>query len=219
MGPAPLDTPLLAAVDELLDVGRLGEAKQNLARAADLGEDPIATAYLVTRMLFVRHALDVDGVKLWLREILESSRDFPQAKAMLAAAESGELDASWSYAEWVRIHAPASVRASSAPAPGRLSAPELGTLGIDSLMPMFDPELGTIQPGTSAPESAQPAAEPGLTPPRDSSTTPAQAPSQPRPALSSGWPPVARPVEPIAPRTASDRARADRSPTLQELEV
>ena len=50
-----------------------------------------ATTYFATRILYQRGKLDLAGVVARLRELLRSCPDFPEAAAMLLAAERGTL--------------------------------------------------------------------------------------------------------------------------------
>ncbi len=50
-----------------------------------------ATTYLTTRLLFLRGRLDADGVAVRLEDLLKEVADFPEARALLEAARSGEL--------------------------------------------------------------------------------------------------------------------------------
>jgi tetratricopeptide (TPR) repeat protein len=92
MGKGPLDHPRLLAVDERLDDGKLDEAQQLMAEIGDVGFFRYATTYLATRLLYQRGRLDAAGVAERLRELLQAVDYFPEARAMLEAAETGTLD-------------------------------------------------------------------------------------------------------------------------------
>jgi tetratricopeptide (TPR) repeat protein len=91
MGTGPLDHPRLLEIEDKLDRAELDAAQRLLA---DLGDAPVhrtAITYFATRLLYQRGRLDAPGVVVRLRELVRSAPDFPQAQAMLGAAEQGTL--------------------------------------------------------------------------------------------------------------------------------
>lgn len=91
MGKGPLDHPRLLAIEKKLDDGELDEAQHLLAQLGDVGFFRFATTYLATRLLFQRGRLEPRDVADRLRELLKAVAYFPEAAAMLQAAESGTL--------------------------------------------------------------------------------------------------------------------------------
>jgi tetratricopeptide (TPR) repeat protein len=87
MTSGPLDDPRLLAIERELEAGSLDEAQRLLG---DLGDAPAlraGTTYLATRLLFLRGRLDAQGVAERLTDLLQTVQGFPQAEALLAAAE------------------------------------------------------------------------------------------------------------------------------------
>lgn len=91
MGSGPLDDPRLQAVEEALDSGRLDQAQNLLAAFQPTALHRQGISYLTTRLLFQRGRLSVAEVSSRMHQVLKSSHDFPQARALLAAAEDGRL--------------------------------------------------------------------------------------------------------------------------------
>lgn len=91
MGNGPLDHPKLLAIEAQLNAGNLDEAQHLLADLGDLAPLRHATTYLATRLLYQRGKLTDEDVAQRLRELLKTVDDFPEASAMLEAAEAGAL--------------------------------------------------------------------------------------------------------------------------------
>ena len=91
MGKGPLDHPRLLAIEKKLDDGELDEAQHLLAQLGDVAFFRYATTYLATRLLFQRGKLDPHDVADRLRDLLKVVSYFPEASAMLVAAEAGSL--------------------------------------------------------------------------------------------------------------------------------
>lgn len=91
MGSGPLDDPRLQAIETALDSGRLDHAQQLLAALEPTALHRQGLSYLTTRLLFQRGRLSVSEVSSRMHQVLESAHDFPQARALLAAAEAGTL--------------------------------------------------------------------------------------------------------------------------------
>ena len=115
----PLSDPALQEIEHRLDHGDLEGAQQGLAGLGGSVEvHGDAVAYLSTRMLYKRGRLESEQVAERLRDLLDRCAEFfPQARAMLDAAERRELDAHWSYAEWTRMHGVPEPPSAAAPAP------------------------------------------------------------------------------------------------------
>src|SRR6188768_263907 len=91
MGSGPLDHPRLLEIEERLDRAEIDTAQRLLAELGDLNVHRVAITYFATRLLYHRGRLDSAGVAERLRELVELEPDFPQATAMLTAAERGTL--------------------------------------------------------------------------------------------------------------------------------
>ena len=137
MGSGPLDHPRLLEIEERLDRAEIDAAQRLLAELGDLQVHRVAITYFATRLLYQRGRLDAAGVVDRLRELVQIEPEFPQASAMLSAAERGTL----------RPDREGFQRATMDPAPH--SAREVGTL----------PPLQIIQPGRK--ESSAPTIELG----------------------------------------------------------
>src|SRR6478752_1568966 len=87
MGSGPLDHPRLLEIEERLDRAEIDTAQRLLAELGDLNVHRVAITYFATRLLYHRGRLDSAGVVERLRELVELEPDFPQATAMLTAAE------------------------------------------------------------------------------------------------------------------------------------
>jgi len=91
MGSGPLDHPRLLEIEERLDRAEIDTAQRLLAELGDLNVHRVAISYFATRLLYQRGRLDAAGVVDRLRELVLIEPDFPQANAMLTAAELGTL--------------------------------------------------------------------------------------------------------------------------------
>ena len=91
MGSGPLDHPRLLEIEERLDRAEIDTAQRLLAELGDLNVHRVAITYFATRLLYQRGRLDAAGVVERLRELVSIEPDFPQANAMLSAAEKGTL--------------------------------------------------------------------------------------------------------------------------------
>jgi len=117
MGSGPLDHPRLLEIEERLDRAEIDTAQRLLAELGDLNVHRVAITYFATRLLYQRGRLDSAGVIDRLRELVLVEPDFPQATAMLTAAEKGTL----------RPDREGFLRATLDPAPlDRASSPESG---------------------------------------------------------------------------------------------
>jgi tetratricopeptide (TPR) repeat protein len=91
MGSGPLDHPRLLEIEERLDRAEIDAAQRLLADLGDLHVHRVAITYFATRLLYQRGRLDSAGVVERLRELVLIEPEFPQANAMLSAAERGTL--------------------------------------------------------------------------------------------------------------------------------
>ena len=91
MGSGPLEDPRLQAVEAALDHGLLDHAQRLLAAFPPTPLHRQGLSYLTTRLLFQRGKLSVREVSSRMHQVLNSIHDFPQARALLAAAEGGTL--------------------------------------------------------------------------------------------------------------------------------
>ena len=91
MGSGPLDHPRLLEIEDKLDRAEIEAAQRLLADLGDVNVHRTAITYFATRLLYQRGRLDVAGVAIRLRELMVVEPIFPQASAMLAAAERGTL--------------------------------------------------------------------------------------------------------------------------------
>ncbi|MEO6598962.1 MAG: hypothetical protein ABIQ16_03755 [Polyangiaceae bacterium] len=91
MGSGPLDHPRLLEIEERLDRAEIDAAQRLLAELGDLHVHRVAITYFATRLLYQRGRLDEAGVLERLRELMLIEPEFPQARAMLNAAELGTL--------------------------------------------------------------------------------------------------------------------------------
>lgn len=91
MGSGPLDHPRLLEIEERLDRAEIDAAQRLLAELGDLHVHRVAITYFATRLLYQRGRLDAAGVVERLRELVQAEPNFPQASAMLSAAERGTL--------------------------------------------------------------------------------------------------------------------------------
>jgi len=91
MGSGPLDHPRLLEIEERLDRAEIDAAQRLLADLGDLQVHRVAITYFATRLLYQRGRLDSAGVVERLRELVATEPNFPQANAMLSAAERGTL--------------------------------------------------------------------------------------------------------------------------------
>jgi tetratricopeptide (TPR) repeat protein len=169
MGNGPLDHPRLLAIDLRLDQGQLDEAQQLMAELGDVGFFRYATTYLATRLLYQRGRLDAAEVAERLRELLMTVEYFPEARAMLEAAESGTLDQGRSFKQ--RSQRPASAPAielgsaeslheaslAESPAPQIPRAARLPGLSVRPSRPPL-PVLPDLDPPPPPPPSSQSAA-------------------------------------------------------------
>jgi tetratricopeptide (TPR) repeat protein len=74
-----------------LNAGSFEEAQRLLAQLGVGREHVHAATYFATRILYQRGKLDLRGVIARLQELLRACPDFPEAEAMLRAAERGTL--------------------------------------------------------------------------------------------------------------------------------
>ena len=91
MRSGPLDHPRLLEIEERLDRAEIDAAQRLLAELGDIPVHRVAITYFATRLLYQRGRLDAAGVVERLRELVLIEPDFPQANAMLTAAERGTL--------------------------------------------------------------------------------------------------------------------------------
>ena len=91
MGSGPLDHPRLLEIEERLDRAEIDAAQRLLSELGDLQVHRTAITYFATRLLYQRGRLDAAGVIERLRELMLAEPVFPQASAMLSAAERGTL--------------------------------------------------------------------------------------------------------------------------------
>src|SRR4051794_37760939 len=134
MGSGPLDHPRLLEIEERLDQAEIDTAQRLLAELGDLNVHRVAITYFATRLLYQRGRLDSAGVVDRLRELVLLEPDFPQATAMLTAAEKGTLRpdregflrATLDPAPFSKRHTPEIARqnAPTRPAPGPDPGPE-----------------------------------------------------------------------------------------------
>src|SRR6478609_3661561 len=141
MGSGPLDHPRLLEIEERLDRAEIDTAQRLLAELGDLNVHRVAITYFATRLLYQRGRLDSAGVVDRLRELVLLEPDFPQANAMLTAAELGTL----------RPDREGFLRATSDPGPmsSRQSAPtrpapKRGALPAEGEVPLIALELDEL---------------------------------------------------------------------------
>jgi len=91
MGSGPLDHPRLLEIEDRLDRAEIDAAQRLLAELGDLHVHRVAITYFATRLLYQRGRLDAAGVIERLRDLVATEPNFPQASAMLTAAERGTL--------------------------------------------------------------------------------------------------------------------------------
>jgi tetratricopeptide (TPR) repeat protein len=91
MGKGPLADPKLRAIEERLNAAHFDDAQRMLADLAERDSLRPGVTYLATRLLYQRGRLDEQEVIERLREVVRDAEPFPEATAMLAAAESGLL--------------------------------------------------------------------------------------------------------------------------------
>jgi tetratricopeptide (TPR) repeat protein len=91
MGSGPLDHPRLLEIEERLDRAEIDAAQRLLAELGDLPVHRVAITYFATRLLYQRGRLDLAGVIERLSELVRIEPAFPEASAMLGAAEQGTL--------------------------------------------------------------------------------------------------------------------------------
>ena len=92
MSKGPLDHPRLLAIEQAIDSAQLDQAQRLLAELGDVAFFRYATTYLATRLLFERGRLDSAAVAERLRDVVRVAEFFPEAQAMLEAAEDGSLE-------------------------------------------------------------------------------------------------------------------------------
>lgn len=144
MGMRPLDDPRLQAVEAALNDGSLDRAQELLAALDLAGSHRQGLSYLTTRLLFQRGRLSVNEVSSRMQQVLQSTDDFPQARALLNAAEQGTLSP--------KSPTPSTnAQTASVPIPGPPALPTFGrndpelptpSLGAPSLELDLEPELG-----------------------------------------------------------------------------
>ncbi|HEV8247553.1 MAG TPA: hypothetical protein VGP93_17370 [Polyangiaceae bacterium] len=91
MGKGPLEDSKLRAIEQRLNSGRFDEAQRLLAALGERESQLPGACYLAARLLYQRGRLDRQEVAQRLREVLAQVQEFPEAQAMLRAAESGSL--------------------------------------------------------------------------------------------------------------------------------
>ena len=91
MRSGPLDHPRLLEIEERLDRAEIDAAQRLLAELGDIPVHRTAITYFATRLLYQRGRLDAAGVVERLRDLMLLEPIFPQANAMLLAAERGTL--------------------------------------------------------------------------------------------------------------------------------
>lgn len=220
MGRSPLGHPRLLAIEHQLDAGNVDEAQHLLAHLDDDLSFGAATSYLSIRMLWLRGRLSHKDVAQRLRELLSTQDYFPEAAAMLRAAEANTLGRDARFKSQVPPQWNGAVPAPSAP------AIEVGTLTL-SLDPEADdgidleaeeheidalPPLGAGGPYVEVPDLEDPAIPragraPRFTPP--SNLAPSYVPKPPVPPTPD--PPEARPA------SEPPRGRYSESPPRQEI--
>ena len=87
----PLHHPLHTQIEARLNAGSFEDAQRLLAQLGVGQEHVHATTYFATRILYQRGKLDLPGVIARLRELLVACPEFPEARAMLTAAQRGTL--------------------------------------------------------------------------------------------------------------------------------
>jgi len=209
MGSGPLDHPRLLEIEERLDRAEIDTAQRLLAELGDVNVHRVAITYFATRLLYQRGRLDTDGVVDRLRELVQLEPNFPQAQAMLTAAERGTLrpDREGFLRATLDPDPPSSRQnASTRPAPKRKSAPE----EKEPSAPII--ELSAEEVDT---DHDQLALETAITAPANPRMGPRRSTSMPEIPRAPMLPRFA-PVENIAPSYAP----AQRSASLQfELEL
>lgn len=178
-----------------------------------MGQEHVhATTYFATRILYQRGKLDLAGVIARLHELLKSCPEFPEARAMLSAAERGTLRPDPSSFNQATVppppvvphdepeddgdrpthpgHVPSSVPALEA----RLKTPQAPGIPRAPLVPRFTPREN-VAPSYAPPkewELSPPELDLDLTPPISSpDTVSAPPPSSTRGERSDSPPPVA----------------------------
>lgn len=91
MSAGPLNDPRLKIIEECLDGARFEEAQYRLSELSARASLGPGVVYLTTRLLYQRGRLDDVGVADRLRDVVRECEAFPEAYAMLAAAENGSL--------------------------------------------------------------------------------------------------------------------------------
>src|SRR5687768_4750161 len=91
MSAGPLNDPRLKIIEECLDGARFEEAQYRLSELSSRASLGPGVVYLTTRLLYQRGRLDGVGVADRLRDVVRECDAFPEASAMLAAAENGSL--------------------------------------------------------------------------------------------------------------------------------
>lgn len=174
----PLGHPDLRAIERCLDAVDVQGAQERLANLENVDEHADGVAFLTTRLLFLRQRLDLDGVVTRLRDVVERAGHFPEAAAMLYAAEHGRL-----------------ALPSNAPPP---STPGLSAAQHSGPVPSVVSSPAVTPPGQ--PDRAAPAPERRDTPvwrpdAGGLRTAPAAAPER---SLTPPWHPTSRPPPPAA---------------------
>lgn len=91
MSAGPLTDPRLKIIEECLDGARFEEAQYRLSELSGRQSLGPGVVYLTTRLLYQRGRLDGTGVADRLRDVVRECEAFPEAYAMLVAAENGSL--------------------------------------------------------------------------------------------------------------------------------
>ncbi len=91
MGKGPLEDPRLQAIEQRLNSARFDDAQRLLSELGERESIRPGASYLATRLLYQRGRLDNEAVAQRLRDVLDEEEDFPEAAAMLRAAELNSL--------------------------------------------------------------------------------------------------------------------------------
>lgn len=119
-----MDHPQLRTIEALLDAGNVDDAQLLLADLGDPSELRHATTYLAVRLLYQRGKLSNQDVAERLTDLLSGVHEFPEATAMLRAAETGTLSPSYKPSSASESEAPAqAVSGSTVPPKGSTAPP------------------------------------------------------------------------------------------------
>jgi len=137
MARGPLDHPRLRAIEQSLDAGKLEEAQRLLVEFGDVALFRPATSFLATRLLFQRGRLSLPLFIERLRDLLRIVDYFPEAKALLEAAETGQDEQVGG--QTAPLVGEASVKRASPQAPSRRSVTTVPNIPRAPLVPAFTP--------------------------------------------------------------------------------